>query len=360
MIPKATTRIIDKELKRAKYASMVVGVVTRNGMVVESYLHDYYKDVDPENLILEIGSTTKTFTSTLLSNLVMNNLIQLDDSVVPYVPEYKQALSYEGKEVTFRHLATHTSSLPKDDVKTIRAHMKQDTSLKLNPFQHYSKNSLHEFLTTFRPSRPIGSKWTYSNIGMALLGIVIERVIDTPFETAIQTRILNPLDMKNTSFQVPKANQFRYVKAYTKKGEPIPPIEIPAMNPAGGLRSTLRDMLRFVRFQMGLRETNLRDSIELSHEGQGIKALKGFEQGIGWMIEQPKWSKYPIIQHSGNTIGFHTYCGFMKDLEIGVVAVSTIQLNVPRMIKMLVQHDGIINANIANSIFQHHVRTKNR
>lgn len=360
MIPKTTNRIIDKELKKAKYASMIVGVVTRHGMAVESYLHDYYQDVDPENLLLEIGSTTKTFTTTLLAKLVNENMIQLDDSVIPYVPEYKQALTYQGKEVTFRHLATHTASLPKDDIKTIRAQMKQDPTLKLNPFQQYDKNALHQFFTTFQPSRAIGSKWTYSNLGMALLGIVMERVLDIDYETAIETHILSPLGMNDTFFHVPEEEMYRYVKAYSKKGVSIPPLDIPSMMPAGGLKSTLRDMLRFLRFQMALRETALRDSIDFTHEGQKVKAMKGFEQGIGWMIDRPKWSSYPIIQHGGDTMGFHTYCGFMKELEIGVVAVSTVQLNVSRAIKMLVQHDGLINTNIANSIFQDHLRKKNR
>lgn len=358
MIPKATNRLIDKELKKAKHASMIVGVVTRNGMAVESYLHDYYQDVDPENLLLEIGSTTKTFTTTLLAKLVTDHIIHLDDSVIPYVPEYKQALTYQSKEVTFRHLATHTASLPKDDMKTIRTQIKRDPTLKVNPFQQYGKEALHEFFTTYQPSRAIGSKWTYSNLGIALLGVVLERVLEMSYEESIQSYVLEPLGMKNTFFHVPDSEMHRYVKAYTKKGEQIPPLDIPAMRAAGGLKSTLKEMLAYLRFQMGLRETTLGASISLTHEGQQIKAMKGFEQAIGWMKDQPKWSRYPIIQHPGNTIGFHTYCGFIKELEIGVVAISTIQLNISRMIKMLLQHDGLINTNIAYSIFQHHIRQK--
>src|SRR5690625_5314264 len=98
MIPKATNRLIDNELKKAKSASMIVGVVTRDGMEVESYLHDYYGGIDPGKLLFEIGSTTKTFTSTLLTKLVTVGVISLDDSVCPYVPQFKHALSYKGNE----------------------------------------------------------------------------------------------------------------------------------------------------------------------------------------------------------------------------------------------------------------------
>lgn len=360
MIPKATNRLIDKELKKAQSASMIVGVISRDGMEVESYLHDYYEGIDPEKLLFEIGSTTKTFTSTLLTKLVTVGVISLDESVCPYVPEFKRALTYQGKEVTFRQLATHTAGLPKDDMKTIRQQMKQDSALKLNPFQQYDQAALRQFFSQYRPKKKFGAKWAYSNLGIGLLGFVLARVVGSSYEEAIQTYILDPLGMEETYFSVPDEDTHRYVKAYTKKGEHIPPLEIHGLNPAGGLKSTMHDMLTYLQFQMGMKETALADSITLSHQSQHIKAMKGFDSALCWMIDTPKWTTYPIIQHGGTTIGFHTYCGFIKELEVGVVAISTIQFSFSRMLKVLLQHDGLINTNIANSIFQYHLQQKNR
>src|SRR5690625_254932 len=359
MIPKATTRLIDKELKKAQSASMIVGVVSRDEMEVESYLHDYYQGIDPENLIVEIGSVTKTFTGSLLAKLVSNDVISLDDPVRPYVPEFKEALTYGGEEMTFRHLATHTASLPKDDIKTIRKQMKQDASLKTNPFQQYNEADFERFFKNFRPKRAFGSKWDYSNLGMALLGHVLSKVIGRPYEEAIQTEILEPFHMNDTFFHVPKENMYRYVNAYSKKADKIPPMEVNLFNPAGGLKSTVQDMLIYLRFQMGLRDTPLNDALSLTHEGQKMKAMKGYEMALAWMIDRPKWTPYPIIHHGGTTIGFHTYCGFIKELEIGVIAVSTIQITFARIIKMLVKHDGLINTNVAYSIFKE-ANDKNR
>src|SRR5699024_165623 len=78
--------------------------------------------------------------------LVTENVITLDDSVCPFVPEFKKALTYNGQEVTFRHLATHTASLPKDDVQTIRRQMKENPDLKLNPFSQYNEDDFFHFL----------------------------------------------------------------------------------------------------------------------------------------------------------------------------------------------------------------------
>src|SRR5699024_10694861 len=64
MIPKRTNHLIDKELKKAKAASMIVGVVSEVEMEMVSYLQHYYVGHDPENSIVEVGSVTKTFTGT--------------------------------------------------------------------------------------------------------------------------------------------------------------------------------------------------------------------------------------------------------------------------------------------------------
>lgn len=355
MIPKSTNRLIDKELKKARAASLIVGVVSHNDMEVESYLHDYYDGMDPERLLVEIGSATKTFTGTLLAKLVTDGVIALDDSVCPYVPKFKKALTYEGKEVTFRHLATHTASLPKDDVQTIRQLIKEDATIKLNPFSQYDETHFTEFFQHYQPKRAFGTKWVYSNLGISLLGYVLAKVVDMSYEEAIQTYILNPLCMDDTHFIVPEEKMNRYVKSYTKKNEPIPPMDIGVFNPAGGLKSSILDMLKYLRFQMGLRETSesLASAMELSQQAQGIKAMKGFESALTWMIDQPDWAPQPIIHHGGTTVGFHTYCGFMKGLNVGVIVVSTVQISFTRMIKMLVKHDGLINTNVAYSIFKH-------
>lgn len=355
MIPKITNRLIDKELKKAKAASLIVGVVSCDDMEVESYLHDYYGGTDSEKLLVEIGSTTKTFTGTLLAKLVVEGFISLDDSVCPYVPKFKKALTYEGQEMTFRHLATHTASLPKDDIQTIRQQIKQDATVKLNPFSQYDETNFEKFFLHFRPKRAFGTKWVYSNLGIALLGYVLTRVVDMSYEEAIQLHILEPLGMSDTHFVVPEEKMDRYVKTYTKRNKQIPPMEIGVFNPAGGLKSSILDMLKYLRFQMGLRETSesLATAMEITHEPQGVKAMKGYEGALTWMIDQPRWAPHPIIHHGGTTVGFHTYCGFMKGMDVGIIVVSTVQISFTRIIKMLVKHDGLINTNIAYSIFKH-------
>ncbi|WP_082393979.1 serine hydrolase [Bacillus sp. JCM 19034] len=92
---------------------------------------------------MQIGSTTKTFTNLLLSKLVLNSQIALDEPISTYKPEYKNALSYNGKEVTFRHLSTHRSGLPREDIKILRKRISEHKDEKDNPYKYYTDQDLH-------------------------------------------------------------------------------------------------------------------------------------------------------------------------------------------------------------------------
>ena len=109
---------------------------------------------------------------------------------------------------------------------------------------------------------------------------------------------------------------------------------------------------------MGLIENPLQEAIALTHKAQSIKAHKKVHMGLSWFIEEKKWSKYRLIHHGGTTMGFHTYFGFIKEEKIGIVMFSTIQLTTFRLVRMLLQLTGLINENIAETIFKDYVGSK--
>lgn len=354
MITESVIKLMKEEISNAKKASIVVGVVTKHRKEFLGFLQNENSQANVEagNLFFEIGSTTKTFTSLLLAKLVTDGKISLDDPIRAYKPEYKNALSCNGKDVTFRHLATHTSRLPREDMKTIRKRLKENKEEKNNPYKSFLAEDLHQFYLDFDLKKEIGEKWGYSNIGIGLLANTLAEILDLPYEEAIQTHILDPLKMNDTFMTVNNNHMDRYVKAYDKKGQLVPPIELPAIHGAGAIKSTVNDMLIYLEHQIGLKESPLRESIDLTHDRQNVKAFKHTDMGLCWMIENTKWSKYPIIHHGGTTIGFHTYCGFIKEDQIGVVAFSTVQLPLLRMLKMIAGLEDGVNANIAKQLFR--------
>ncbi len=357
MITENTLTLMQNEVSKAHQASIVVGLTNNRQREYVGFLQNDIVRSDAEicEYLFEIGSTSKTFTSLLLAKLVNEGRITLDDPISTYKPAYKKALTYKGKHVTFRHLATHTSGLPREDMKTIRKNIKEDKERKNNPYKDFSPDDLHRFLSNFTLTKEIGNKWAYSNLGVGLLGNTLAEICDMSYEEAINTHILEPLGMHDTMITIKNNQMDRYAKAYTKKGEPVPPIELPAINGAGAFKSSINDMLTYLEHQIGIRENPLQGSISLTHQSQQIRASKSIKMGLGWMIEKKKWADVPIIHHGGTTVGFHTYCGFIKEHKIGVVIFSTIQIPFVRLLRMIVGLEDFVNANIANSIFQRHL-----
>ncbi|RSK25986.1 class A beta-lactamase-related serine hydrolase [Bacillus sp. HMF5848] len=347
-----TKKLVERDFHMAKKPSIGMGVVTKDGRLFYGSTHDDMGDISIQDCLFEMGSTTKTFTSLLLAQLVQEGMVSLDDSIISYKPAYKNALSFNGEGVTFRHLSTHSSRLPREDMKTLRVRMKENKDEKDNPYKHFSTDDFNQFFLNHELKKEIGEKWAYSNVGVGLLGNVLADIVGMPYEAAIREYILEPVGMKSTFVTIPEKEMNRFVKAYNKKGERIWPIEIPAMPGAGILKSSLDDMLTYLECQMGLKETPLREAIDLTHHIHGKTSSKKVNMGLGWMVEQKKWSSYPIIHHGGTTMGFHTYCGFIKEKQIGVVIFSTIQLKLSRIIQMLMRLKQNVNEDMAEVIFQ--------
>ena len=350
---------IAQELRGATKPSYALGIVTREGKLIDGGIYGEENSKIPvENRFFEIGSTTKTFTSLLLVQLALEGVLDLDEPIVSFKPEYRNALTYQGKEVTFRHLATHTSRLPREDTKVIRKIMKEDKENKKNVYHHYTKEHFHNFYLEHDLKKEIGKKWGYSNIGFGLLGRVLSEIVGMDYEDAIKTHILNPLDMHDT-FVTPEQSQVeRYIQAYNKKGESFPPLEFGSIHGAGALRSTISDMMIYLEHQMGLRESSLTEAITRTHQDQNVEIMKNMRMSLSWFIEQKKGLKYPIIHHGGTTFGFHTYCGFIKELQIGVIMFSTIQLKTWRIIKMLLNLANGVNEDVALSVFKQYSEKK--
>nr|WP_269431691.1 serine hydrolase [Bacillus sp. JCM 19034] len=198
-------------------------------------------------------------------------------------------------------------------------------------------------------------KWKYSNVAIGLLGNVLAEIVGLTYEEAITSHILHPLGMKNTFVTGNEEQHSRYISAYNKKGERIPPFLLPAISSTGGLKSTMNDMLQYLEHQMGILDSPLKEEIECTHEFQAKTPWKNYNMGLGWLIAEKKWSDYPVIYHDGKTTGFHTYCGFIKEKQIGIVVSSTIQLKNIRLIQILLNLSRVVNEDIAESIFKHNL-----
>ena len=128
-------------MPRIKVGAMV-GVINNQERLILSYGSKAVNSNDPPDAdtIFEIGSITKTFTTILLADMILKGTISLNSIVGNYLPSDKVTMpSYNGVEISFKHLATHTSALPRMPDNLEDAEGDPD-----NPYAVYQTEHLYE------------------------------------------------------------------------------------------------------------------------------------------------------------------------------------------------------------------------
>ncbi len=259
--------------------------------------------------IFEIGSISKTFTGILLADMVMRGEVALDDPIGNYLPQGISVPTRNGEEITLRHLASHTSSLPRISDNMPFSDMN-------NPYVDYTEELTFEFLNGHDLVRDIGSKYEYSNYGMGLLGLLLSRHGGKSYEHLVKERILEPLDMSDTMITI--NGDDRFVSGHDSMKAVVSQWDFDAAAGAGAIRSSLNDMMVFLRANMGQLDTKLSNAISLSHEQQVTREEAGSHVALGWHTEND--GRY--IWHNGGTGGFRSFMAFDMDADKGVVVLT--------------------------------------
>jgi D-alanyl-D-alanine carboxypeptidase len=137
-----------------------------------------------------IGSVTKTFTATLLLQAAGDGLLSLDDTIDQYIKGVPN-----GDEITLRQLANMTSG-----VATYSETKKFDGDPGADPFRVWEPEELVQIGIEDSPLFDPGTEFNYSNTNYVLLGLVLEQVTGKPIGELARERIIEPLDLKDTSF----------------------------------------------------------------------------------------------------------------------------------------------------------------
>lgn len=257
--------------------------------------------------LFEIGSVTKTFTATILASMVLDGSVALDDPVAMYLPKSVVVPSRNGKQITLLNLATQHSGLPRLPVN-LKADDPQD------PYADYSLDDLYAFLKSYTLTRDPGQTFEYSNLGVALLGDALANKAGTPYVQLLRDRILKPLQMTETVITVAPALQLQVAAGHDADGSPTEPWTFQAIAPAGAIRSSLSDMLKYLRCNMG--EGPLADTCLFAQEPRD--SFTGNQIGLVWWTDDATH----IINHGGDTAGYHAWVAVSQDRTVGAVVLT--------------------------------------
>lgn len=308
------TKALDDCIRQKRSVGIVVGLIDKHGSKVYARGRmnvNSSRAVDAET-IFEIGSVTKVFTSLLLQDMVERGELGLDDPIDKFLPKSVKVPSKNGKKMTLKHLATHRSGLPRlpDNFNPKDEH---------NPYADYTVKKLYEFLSSHGLAREPGEKYEYSNLGGDLLGHVLSLNAGKDFETLIVKQICEPLKMESTRVVLSPQLKTHAAAGHNKFQMPAGNWDFP-LGGAGGLRSSLDDLLKFLSANLSLTPSPLSNAMQKTHALQ--KDGGGFapDMALGWHLEDKYGNE--SIWHNGGTGGFRSFIGFDKNNKRGAIVLS--------------------------------------
>lgn len=271
----------------------------------------------PETLY-RAGSITKLFTATAIMQLVERGLIDLDQPLTTYLPEFSVKTRFpDSSPITMRHILTHHSGLPRDMLRGMWSSTPQPFATVLDD------------LTTSYVLHPPNYIFSYSNLGMTVLGHVIERMSGMPYATYVSRKIFEPVGMTTASIETGVAASPLMAHAYNKgKEEPELPLrEIPA----GGLNASVVDLARFV--QMVIAQGRAGDQqvvkpetlkLMLTQQNQDVPLDLDLKMGLGWGLSGVPELKVDgtVASHGGATFHYNGHLVTLPDHKLGAVVMS--------------------------------------
>lgn len=273
----------------------------------------------PETLY-RAGSITKLFTATAIMQLVERGLIDLDVPITTYLPEFSVKTRFpDAPPITIRQILTHHSGLPRDIPLGMWSNNPQPYATVLDDLK--TRYVLH----------PPNYIFSYSNLGITVLGEVIARVSGEPYASYVSRAIFNPAGMTTASIETGVAISPLMAHAYNKgKEEP----ELPLRDiPAGGLNASVLDLARFAQmvFAQGRAENHPLVKPEtlttmLTPQNHGLPLDLDLKMGLGWLLSSfGKLQRHDVgtvASHGGGTFHFMSQLVTLPDHKLGAVVMS--------------------------------------
>lgn len=301
--------ILEEERKKHNIPGMSVALYANNQEYFLSFgLADKENRtyIDSETLF-RLGSIAKVFTSTVLSIKAIEGRVNLNDKISKYLHINNQPiLNNAFSKISLLNLATHTSNLPRAFPDT------PENSIK-------TEDQLIEYLNQWQATSPAGSNYFYSNLGFSILGIALARENQSTYMEMLNSLILEPLKMNATVVDVPDFLGSRLATGY-HDDKAVEKIKQKRLNiPSGGLYSSARDMLKFLKANLGLEgPRKLITAMEFAQK-EFFAVSKQLSLGLGWQRFTTK-ENILIIDKNGGLPGFSSYIGMRtQDKKMGIV-----------------------------------------
>lgn len=292
----------------------------------------------------QIGSTTKAFTTTLMAMLVDEKKMRWDDSVRDHLDYFRLSDACADALVTLRDLLSHRIGLAEHD--------------ELWDDSPWTREEVIRRAAALPLANPFRSRYRYNNIMLMAAGEAAASVAKTPWETLVKTRIFAPLGMTSTSTtdaEWQAARDRAEGHKLSEDGRVVPQILVgnEPLGPAGTIKSTARDLARWLRFHLagGLYEGKRlvsEEALEETKTPQTVIRLEGSTRasnpesnlmayGMAWVIQDHRGEL--LVSHSGSLNGFRSRVDLLPKRSVGFALLT----NVGRAPALVALRNGLID-----------------
>ncbi|MBT2423346.1 beta-lactamase family protein [Streptomyces sp. ISL-22] len=267
------------------------------------------------DLRYEIGSASKTFTGLLLAQLIQRGLLSGGEPAAACLDPGRRT---GADPVTLAHLITHTAGLP---ALPADFYIRALPAWRTNPYGRYPAEAVTDAFLRRRPRHRPGTRWYYSNFGVAVLGHAIAAATGTAWEELLGAHVLRPLGLTGTALRAedPKTDAV----GHGKDGRtPTLAFDAGGFQAAGALRATPHDLLTFLEAHLDPAASPLPGA---------LRAVRTpvLRRGLGHRhVHTVTWFRHPtnggpMYFHSGATLGQQAFLGFRPDTGTALVGLCT-------------------------------------
>lgn len=277
-----------------------------------------------EQTVFRIASLSKGFAAVLVGVLVDEGVLAWDDPVIKHLPEFRLHHADATRELTIRHLLSHTTGLPRHAYSNL-----------LNQFVPY--RDIVPMLQEVPLAHSPGTWYNYQNVAYSLIADVVEAASGVSYDDLLADRLFRPLAMETASvgFQNmvkiqqaaqphgPDANGYHRLELQDKWYD---------VSPAAGVNASAKDLAKWLQLMMGYHPNVLSaerlaeitttqiDVSPLENVMRPWRPLESSGYGLGWRTAE-KWGE-KIVFHGGYVNGYRAEIGFCRDKKLGIAVLS--------------------------------------
>jgi CubicO group peptidase (beta-lactamase class C family) len=283
-------------------------------------------DTVDEGTLFMAASNTKGMTTLLLSELVDEGKLRWDEPVIEAYPQFKLGNLDTTEKVLIRNLICACTGMPRQDYEW------------LFQFKNATPDTVFKMLATMQPTSKFGEVFQYSNLMASAAGYIGAHIVypnmdlGSAYDRAMQEKVFDPLGMKSTTFDFPRALAANHASPHGDDVDGKPTVADMGYNytiilarPAAGVWTSAHDFIRYVQLELNRgklpdgRQLVSQDNLLMRRKSQ-VSLGETATYGMGLIVDH----KYgiPVVSHGGSLGGFKSNFFLLPESGVGAVILT--------------------------------------